>query len=389
MRLIEEADHTSRTHMFKHHTFVGGGTADAKPAHAAEDEAGDEKGTPAGGADEKTPARQASRLSLEGEKVQKARLIEEADHTSRTHMFKHHSFKGGGTADATPAHAAEDEAGDEKGTPAGGADESTIAREAREKRLREDADHFSSASIFKHRSRPPSFKGKDIDNVEDATLAHPPPTAATALDQLIAVLPGLSACTAAHPPTAPDRGFSSVEIKAGLHEDVTVRLPRAATDQSYGFALGEAHSGEMVISKIFPNGLAEGKLKAGDVILRIGQKLVDATHDHDEVVSLLAASLDLTLVVRRTMSVRESMQRDSAHAHAESAPLAFPTHADDHETYEHTGSAGAYTVIKEMASNEIDAKLREARESMEVRVQIKESRVDIKLCDQDDHDCVF
>ena len=304
-------------------------------------------------------------------------------------MFKHHTFVGGGTADAKPAHAAEDEAGDEKGTPAGGADESTIAREAREKRLREDADHFSSASIFKHRSRPPSFKGKDIDNVEDATLAHPPPTAATALDQLIAVLPGLSACTAAHPPTAPDRGFSSVEIKAGLHEDVTVRLPRAATDQSYGFALGEAHSGEMVISKIFPNGLAEGKLKAGDVILRIGQKLVDATHDHDEVVSLLAASLDLTLVVRRTMSVRESMQRDSAHAHAESAPLAFPTHADDHETYEHTGSAGAYTVIKEMASNEIDAKLREARESMEVRVQIKESRVDIKLCDQDDHDCVF
>lgn len=212
--------------------------------------------------------------------------------------------------------------------------------------------------------------------MEDATytIAHPPPTAATALDQLIAVLPGLSA--AAHPPTAPDRRLSPVEIKAGIHEDVTVRLPRAATDQSYGFALGEAHSGEMVVSKVSPNGLAEGKLKAGDVILRIGQKVVDATHDHDEVVSLLAVSLDLTLVVRRTISVRESMHRDSAHAEeaaqlaAESAPLAFPTQADDHEIYKHkahdTGSAGAYAAIKEMASKEIDAKLREARESMEV-----------------------
>lgn len=97
--------------------------------------------------------------------MQEARLIEEADHTSRTHIFKHRTFQaaqpaafkgGGGSADTAHAHAAEDKAGDEKGTLAGGTDESKIAREAREKRLREDTDHFSSASIFKHRS-PPLF----------------------------------------------------------------------------------------------------------------------------------------------------------------------------------------------------------------------------------------
>jgi len=77
-----------------------------------------------------------------------------------------------------------------------------------------------------------------------------------------------------------------------------VTINRANASQSYGFTIGSAETGEKVVTNVDPNGIAQGKIKASDVLELINgnnaQKL-----SHDKMIKIITKTNVLTLSVRR------------------------------------------------------------------------------------------
>jgi hypothetical protein len=104
---------------------------------------------------------------------------------------------------------------------------------------------------------------------------------------------------------SPNESIAHLNLPAGFKKVVEITLSRRTITQSYQFSLGEAETGEQLVSEVVPGGLAAGKLKTGDIIIAID----GMTHlHHAGIIDKLYNSRTVVIKVERRSTVKEESE---------------------------------------------------------------------------------
>lgn len=100
-------------------------------------------------------------------------------------------------------------------------------------------------------------------------------------------------------------GFKELTLSEGIVQVVQVRIVRPTPEASFGFGLATAESGEKLVSKVSPGGLAVGKLAVADVIREVNGEPVKNIL-HADVVAMMSASSALQMKIERRVTAAVS-----------------------------------------------------------------------------------
>ena len=96
-------------------------------------------------------------------------------------------------------------------------------------------------------------------------------------------------------------GLNKVVVPAGTLTNMVVTIDRKAPTGSFGFGLGSSRNEVLLVSSVVPGGVSDGRLKAGDEILRI-EGAPTAGLDYEEVIGIIKAATAVTLDIRRAVA---------------------------------------------------------------------------------------
>jgi hypothetical protein len=136
-------------------------------------------------------------------------------------------------------------------------------------------------------------------------------------------------------------------VPAGRIERHSITLIRPTYNDSFGFGIGSAESGEILVCEVSQYGLAENKLHFADMLVEVNGTSIASLHadqQHDALVGVITAGLTVTMVVERRIGLGKMIFRKESLGRTDmnSGFADFPefAHCDDDNSVCNGGGGG-------------------------------------------------